>query len=176
MRRPETLTGKPLPEVQIGGGDFLKIKTFKVTTFHTQTATGLEIQKLPDATLEQIREDLEGLPFSLGNKDSKGTSVRKNSHPVAIDVYPRKVPDNAPDGEKGKYTLIFNFVGGAWRDGLHLNTHNNLKITQERGREGIVSSVVSFSPDQPLHVAGKEIRKVALVSTVQPPTRHGVYG
>lgn len=161
----EVQAQRPIPEIEIGGGDPLRITAFEEIATNTQTGNA-EIRQLPDDALQQATDQLKGLPFAVGNKDFIGTPGMRNKHDVVVRVGDR---DNAPEDEKGKHTMYFRFGETAGQYGLHLRTHKDLTMEQRRDQDGKISNIVRFSPDQPLKVAGKEVREVALVMPVEPP-------
>lgn len=167
----ETPTTKPIREIEIGGGDPLRITAFEEIAVKDPRALEVEhqIRALPDEALEQAKEQLEALPFAVGNKDFIGTPGMRNKHDVVVRIGPRAVAYNAPEDEKNKHILYFRFGEKTGQFGLHLATHKGLTVVQDRDKDEQTSNIVSFSPEQPLHIAGKEVREVRLVMPIEPP-------
>ena len=126
---------------------------------------------MPYQAVREATEQLKSLPFAIGEREEVG---RKIDHTVTLELAPRAVASNAPEEEKGKHTMRFLFgrYNGMYETGhfpIQLNTHKDLSVVQERDKNGDTNNVIRFSPDQPLNIAGKEVREVALVTPVNRP-------
>jgi len=153
----------PRPEFEIGGGDPIRIMGFE--EMPTDALTG--VRMLPVEALNQAREQLQSLPFSIGNKNTLG--YRKPRHDAVVSLQPRIDTSDTPEDEKGKYTLNFRFGEKAGQHGVSLSTHKDLRIRQHRSPDGLITNTVGFSPDQPLNIAGKEVREVTLIMPIEQP-------
>lgn len=169
---PEQAIPKSVKEIEVGGGDPLRITAFEGIQVKDPKALDIELEivKLPDEALEQATEQLRALPFAVGNKNFIGTPGMRDKHDVVVRIGPRSVAYNAPEDEKGKSTLYFRFGERAGQYGLHLATNKDLTIVQNRDPDnGQMRNIVSFSPDKPLNIAGREIREIELVMPVEAP-------
>ena len=153
---------KPAPrltkEIQVGSGDPIRIRSFREVVYGRHSIESDVLKDLPEVSLDEAAEQIAALPFRLGSIKHIGTLPRY-VYDADVVVERQTVAYDAPENERNKKNLVFRFGSDAGI-GISLNTHNNLRV--ENGLRGD-TTIIRFSLERALKIAGKEIGEVTLV-------------
>ncbi|MBF8250062.1 MAG: hypothetical protein HW400_663 [Candidatus Levybacteria bacterium] len=156
-------------EIQIGGGDIINIASFKeIVDRPISYTSGAYYKDLPAEALDEAQGEISKLPFRFGSTEYIGTGTRP-LHKADVIIGQRMLAYDAPESEQAKKSLIFRFNEDTRGAILSLNTHNGLSV--ENGRDTgdtKQATIIRFTPESALKVAGKEIGEVTLVIPPAP--------